>query len=318
MIADIPIDLQLIRVFLTIYETRNVSRAADQLGIRQPAASSALRKMRNALDDPLFVHTPEGMRPTAMAHRLAAPLKAALIEITRSLQSTSFNPAISRDELRISAGDILETPMAMRVADIIEREAPSATCQSITLPVYQLEQALGEGVIDFAIGHFPDLNSNNIMTSTVSTFTYGCFARANHPLHAARLELDDLRTLPQISLQPGCALIHDLENWFSSKNLHRNVVIRTSHFCSIPPLLARTDLIAVLPTNFKGAWFYSGDAHRLPASFEMPTGEIKLYWHRCVHSDPRHSWWRNKLSQELRKGAYRSMNFSDGDDPSFL
>lgn len=318
MIDDLPIDLHLIRVFLTVYETRSVSRAAEQLGIRQPAASMALKKMRAALRDPLFVHTPKGMQPTAMAHRLAPPLKSSLIDISRCLQSGSFNPTTSRDVLRFSAGDILETPMALRISRIIEREAPGARSQSITLPAHELEQALSDGVIDFAIGHFPELKSANIMTSSVSKFTYACFARAHHPLQNTRLNLHDLEEVGQVSLQPGCALMSDLENWFSGQGVKRNVILRTSHFCSLPPLLAQTDLIAVLPTNFKGAWFYGGEAHRLPASFEMPTGELQLYWHRCVHSDPRHTWWRAILVRELRQGATRSMNFRDGDDPGLL
>jgi len=63
-------DLNLLRVFLAIWDLRSLTAAWDRLGLTQPAVSHALRCLRNLFEDPLFVRTPNGMVPTDAAFRL--------------------------------------------------------------------------------------------------------------------------------------------------------------------------------------------------------------------------------------------------------
>ena len=65
------IDLNLLRVFEAVYRVRNVSRAAETLGLTQPAVSHALTRLRLLLRDPLFVRAGGGVQPTAKASKLA-------------------------------------------------------------------------------------------------------------------------------------------------------------------------------------------------------------------------------------------------------
>ena len=67
---DNPIDVRLLRMFDLIYSTRSVTRAAEQLGQKQPTISIWLAKLRRQLDDPLFVRTPGGMQPMPRADAL--------------------------------------------------------------------------------------------------------------------------------------------------------------------------------------------------------------------------------------------------------
>jgi DNA-binding transcriptional LysR family regulator len=67
-------DLNLLRVFLAIWDLRSLTAAGDRLELTQPAVSHALRRLRTIFDDPLFVRTPTGMAPTDAAHRLYPPL----------------------------------------------------------------------------------------------------------------------------------------------------------------------------------------------------------------------------------------------------
>ena len=61
------IDLNLLVYLNTLLKERSVSRAAEKLGITQPAMSNALRRLRDLLGDPILVRTSSGMAPTERA-----------------------------------------------------------------------------------------------------------------------------------------------------------------------------------------------------------------------------------------------------------
>ena len=64
------LDLNLLRLFLSIYHTRNLTQTAEQLHISQSAVSHALNRLRQALDDALFYREKGGLHPTAYARRI--------------------------------------------------------------------------------------------------------------------------------------------------------------------------------------------------------------------------------------------------------
>ena len=60
-------DLNLLRVFQAVYVAGNVRRAAEKLGLSQPAVSHGLTRLRLRLKDPLFIRSPGGVTPTPLS-----------------------------------------------------------------------------------------------------------------------------------------------------------------------------------------------------------------------------------------------------------
>lgn len=103
------IDLNLLRLFDAVYRTRNVSRAAEELGLSQPATSQALTRLRLLLRDPLFERVAGGVRPTARSERLAHSVQAGLALLEAGLnEGERFDPATTDAELRLHLSDIGE------------------------------------------------------------------------------------------------------------------------------------------------------------------------------------------------------------------
>ena len=90
------IDLNLLRLFDAVYRTRNVSRAAEELGLSQPATSQALTRLRLLLRDPLFERVAGGVRPTARSERLAHSVQAGLALRAKASTTTTAPSARSR------------------------------------------------------------------------------------------------------------------------------------------------------------------------------------------------------------------------------
>ena len=81
------IDLNLMVVFLSIYQARSVTLAAKSLNVGQPAVSGSLARLRNQFNDPLFIRAGKGVAPTAKAEQLAAQICPALQRLEAMLTS---------------------------------------------------------------------------------------------------------------------------------------------------------------------------------------------------------------------------------------
>ena len=136
------LDLNLIKVFDALLETRNVSRAADALGVSQSAVSHALARLRTLVGDPLFVRTGNRMEPTPRAQRLAEPLRDLLV-------GENNNPVTLDGYLDFRAG-----AGGVAVIDVHANGAGSPVTQSITLSnitYADLQTYAGNGGTDQAI-----------------------------------------------------------------------------------------------------------------------------------------------------------------------
>ena len=89
-------DLNLLLVFKTLFEERNVTKASKKMGITQPAMSNALNRLRYLVKDDLFIRGPRGMRPTPRANDLSLPIQSALNNLEISLSSINFNPKTTK------------------------------------------------------------------------------------------------------------------------------------------------------------------------------------------------------------------------------
>jgi len=87
------LDLNLLRVFETLYAERSATRAAQRLGVTQPAISNALVRLRAFFDDPLFVRGHGGMEPTPRADALAPSIGRALEGLREAIGDEPFEPA---------------------------------------------------------------------------------------------------------------------------------------------------------------------------------------------------------------------------------
>src|SRR5260370_41525563 len=100
-------DLNLIRTFVAIYETRSVSAAAKRLSITQPSVSYSLNRLRDLLQDPLFTRTRGGMVPTFNATQLFEASTRALDDIAAAIVAArQFDPLHSFRSFRLAFSDL--------------------------------------------------------------------------------------------------------------------------------------------------------------------------------------------------------------------
>ncbi|MEL0137248.1 MAG: LysR family transcriptional regulator, partial [Halieaceae bacterium] len=122
------IDLNLLVYLEVLLRERNVTQAANQLGLSQPAMSNGLRRLRALFDDPLLVRTSEGMTPTERALELEPLVKEILLGVDRAMQpATDFAPADAQMVVRIMASDYAESTLFPAVLNQLREQAPGIT-----------------------------------------------------------------------------------------------------------------------------------------------------------------------------------------------
>ncbi|RYY60700.1 MAG: LysR family transcriptional regulator, partial [Comamonadaceae bacterium] len=158
------LNLQVMKIFVAVFELRSVGLAARSLDMSQSGLSTALAKLRLELGDALFVSTASGMQPTTRAKDLVGPMREAIQVIEhRILNSGRFDPATDTREFRIALTDVAEAMYMGRALNAVARAAPNVRLRSVDMPRLQLQRALSEGQVDLALGYFPDLQASEFV-----------------------------------------------------------------------------------------------------------------------------------------------------------
>ncbi len=116
-------DLNLLKYLDVLLREQNVTRAAEQLGITQPAMSNSLKRLRELFGDPLLIRTSDGMTATERAQELR-PLVRQILSQAEQLFTPEdvFQPADSRRVFRIMTSDYAEATLVPHIVRRLRAE----------------------------------------------------------------------------------------------------------------------------------------------------------------------------------------------------
>ena len=151
------IDLQLLECFDALMRERNVSRAAERMGLSQSAMSETLARLRDRFDDALLVRGREGMQPTPRALELA-PKVHDIVERMRALSAgpEEFDAQACKLRFRLAASDYTQFLLMPRLVERITTVAPGVSVDVLPVNIRRVEEALDLGEIDLAVAYFID------------------------------------------------------------------------------------------------------------------------------------------------------------------
>jgi DNA-binding transcriptional LysR family regulator len=287
---DQLLDPKLLRLFDLLYTTGSVTRAAEQLGQSQPTVSIWLGKLRQALDDPLFVRTTEGMAPTPRATELIVPARQAL-EALRHLAvgRAEFDPASVQRRFRICMTDASHITLLPHILAQVRALAPGVTLEAATIDS-GTARALQNGEADLAIGFLPWLDACFYQQSLYPQ-DWVCLVNARHPRVADSLTVGMYRSEDHIAIRHGTGA-QLLEQALGAAGVQRRVVLELPGFLGLQTIVGTTDLVATLPRHI-GTTLAARDGLRVhPCPVPVPTFIVKQHWHARFHQDAGNRWLR--------------------------
>jgi DNA-binding transcriptional LysR family regulator len=193
-------DLNLLAVFDTLYELRSVTQAAKRLNLTQSAVSHALRRLREAVDDPLFLRAGGTLQPTPRARAMAPSVREGLARLREAILPTEFDPELSQRTFTVAATSYFCALLIPRLIAVARAQAPGIKIR--TLPVYSdLLTHLDEGVVDLALGAFSRLPPRLALEPLFREELVWIAAKGN-PVVDARPTHADLLEMPHLALDP--------------------------------------------------------------------------------------------------------------------
>lgn len=296
-------DLNLLRVLVALHRTRSVSKAAAALDLSQPATSLALGRLRKALDDPLFVRSHTGMLPTPRGTELADAAARALSDFSvHAHNEPAFDPASSRRDFVITTPDIGELQLLPPLMAYLAREAPYCNLRSEPFATMDVEAALEEGRCDLALGLFPNLERPVLYTQQILTQTIVCLVRADHPLvQSSRISMRRFLELSHAVVHPVGRSQELFEALLKAKGHTRRVQLKTSHFLSVPSIIAATDMIVTVPRSIADYYTRLENLRIVEPPINIKPLPIRQFWHPRFHTDPAVRWLRESVVRVFSK-----------------
>ncbi|MDQ7984357.1 LysR family transcriptional regulator [Pseudomonas sp. G34] len=285
---------KLLLLFDVLYDTRSVTRTAEQLGQSQPTISLWLGKLREQLGDPLFVRTPTGMAPTPQADALITPCREVLESLRRlTAWEIGFDPASAQRRFRLCLSDASHITLLPKILEYLRNHAPG-----IRLEVARIdgntERALETGEADLAIGFVPWLGGG-IYQQVLFPQDWVCLARPDHPRIGEALQLDEYVREGHVLVSAGTGQ-KLLEAALARNAIERQIVLELPGFLGLGAVVGSTDLIATLPRHIGEtlARPHGLKVHTCPLPIE--TFLVKQHWHARYHQDPGNRWLRSTIS----------------------
>ncbi len=300
----LPLDFNLLLVFDAVRRHRNVSRAAEAIGLSQPAVSNALRRLREQLHDRLFVRTAAGMMPTAVAEELGGTVSGALAQLSASLaRRRGFDPANETRTFTLIMTDIGQIVLLPRLLEATRRAAPAVTLRTVHLPTTETRRALESGAVDLATVFAPDLKGG-IYQQRLFFTDYVCIVRRDHPT------IGDTITAAQFLA--GTHVVAEAEgtgHYVVARALARlrpapRVGLRVPQFLALPLVVGQSDMIATVPLPLAHELRRVANIKLLPHPLKLPRVDIKQFWHERYHDDPANRWLRETLARLFRDARW--------------
>jgi len=289
------IDLNLLVAFEALLAERNVSRAAQRMGLAQPSMSHALTRLRALFGDELFVRTPKEMRPTPRALELAAPIADALEQVRCALEPTcAFDPATSDRRFRLAASHYVDFVLGLLLAPILMRGAPHACFEVLQKDETDVIDLLDAGVIDLAVGRFASAPKRLRMAPLYDEH-WVCLARQGHPGLGNELTLDRFCELPHLVVGPDTDPFPMVDEALRNQRRSRRISQVIYNYAAVPYLLEVTELVAVVGHRVAERFAASSMVAAYELPFAVPSWRISLLWSRRTDSDPAMLWLRRLL-----------------------
>jgi DNA-binding transcriptional LysR family regulator len=307
------LDLNLLRVFDEVMAERNLTRAAHNLAMTQPAVSNALKRLREVLGDELVRRAGYGVEPTPAAAALWPTVRDALGQLRASLAPGAFDPSQAHNAFVIAMADATAAQVVPGLVDILEHEAPGVNLRVLPLTTRDPRDLLESGSADLAIGHFPGVlaelgavhlqdHSPRFAHRRLYDGEYVVVMRRGHPLAGRPLDLDTYCAARHLLVSFSGRPFGFVDEALTALSRQRRVVLTVNQFFTAGRVVATTDLLTVLPRHFVGATGMEHELSLCELPLAVPAVHVDALWHRQASHSHAHRWLRETVARASAAG----------------
>lgn len=289
------LDINLLLTFQVLLEEQSVSRSAARLGITQAAVSSQLARLRKHYDNPLFVSSGRGMKPTAFANELAEPVQT-LVENARQIMSirSGFDRKTTQRRFRIQAGEIETLVLLAAVNRTLLREAPGIqTLTSVSSPTLKHT--------DLAIVPI-EMQVDDMRKTPLYQDSHVGLVCKDNPLFGDTISEQQYFDATHILRRnPRNGAPDQMTAWFKREGFRRREGPIVEAISSVPFVLCGSPYITTVLASFAAEMVRYFPLRIVELPFDMPTQNFLLQWYASLEEDPAGEWLRDLIIETAAK-----------------
>jgi DNA-binding transcriptional LysR family regulator len=292
-------DLNLLRIFVALMEERSVTRAAERMGMTQPAVSNALSRLRQMLQDQLFVRERYGIQPTPIALELSPLIAEALAQLDDAvLGQQAFDPAHAERLFTIAPNGYVEFVIVPAVLARLEKVAPGIKLRLTPFGNDLAETGVVSGTTALVLGRIVD-PPDNLVVQHLMDEGLACAVRADHPAIGDAMTREQFETMKHVNIVPPGRMRAGLFQALAQQQLKRDVAISVTNFFAAAEMVAVTDYCATLPSLICRQLMHDRRLKVLPAPVDLGSFPVQMAWHVRYRHDPAHRWLRALIGEVI-------------------
>jgi DNA-binding transcriptional LysR family regulator len=283
------LDGHLLRFLIHLTEEESLTKAAENLGVTQSAASHMLTRLRAIVGDPVVVKSGRGVVPTVHGRELADKARSLLDELRTFAFAVDVHPGQQSGQLTIAADDLQRDLLLPALLKRLKQQAPALTLRVIpsgipTLDMFRTNQCL------LAISPRPPVGTE-IMQKRLFTDRYLVFFDASQ--RAAPASLDEYSAAEHVTVSYTSTQHLEIDRHLEDLGIARRFGVEVSSFAGIPAFIHGSDRLATLPSLLRDDLLKDLQYCELP----LPSPPLPIYmiWHARYQHDPAHIWLRQQL-----------------------
>ncbi|WP_394131791.1 LysR family transcriptional regulator [Shewanella maritima] len=289
-------DFNLLKVLEALYQEQNMTQAAKLLHISPSAVSHAMKRLRDSIQDPLFVRQGQQMIPTATCRRIAPLLFENLNDIRRILNdSVEFTPKTSQQQFKIAIHDAIEGQFLPKLIFLMHQQAPNAELLSFSLNREQMINQLATGEIDLAIDVARSLKAPIVHTQLV-TDPFCVIMSQEHTEASVEMTEDIYLKAEHINVSSRAkgSVIED--RIFQQIGINRRIKHRCQSYQTAVKIVSQSNLLLTAPISIaQGLSNIPVIVKHLPIL--LPETATHLYWHQNTENNQALYWLRGQIKQ---------------------
>lgn len=295
------LDLNLLVTLDALLTERNVTRAAQRLGISQPAVSVALRRLRRHFGDELLVRSGNRYELTQLAEQLREPTSVVLNGVQRVFDAVpDFDPATSERQFSLVVSDYAAAVLGRHLAAVVDEQAPHVRLRFLQQSLSTIEKA-PESLRSVDGMVLPHGFVHDIPSVDLYEDRWVLLASHDNEEIGTTPGLDQLRSAPWVIFHDDRAAHTSAARQLSRLGIETDVHIVVQSFVPVPFLVAGSNRLAILPDELAVRLAESAGVRVLPVPWETAPLKEAFWWHPTHRSDPGHQWLREVLVEAGRR-----------------
>ncbi len=287
------LDFNLLKVFECLYQERNMSVAAKLLFISPSAVSHAIKRLRHALNDELFIRQGQLMQPTPACQRMAPQLLDTLEKLKQILQACGdFDLSKTTQTFRVATHDALEPLILPKIQSCLAENTPQASFTSSKLVREDMQRQLTTNQIDLAIDVALPIKSP-INHLSLSSDNFCILAQKSSPLvkNCTLQAYLDAKHIA-VSNRSSGSVVEDYA--LLQQGINREVNMRCQSYHAAKEVVKTSHYLLTLPSLIAKE-LVDNSLIILPMPTNLPSVETHLYWHKNTEHDDALIWLREQI-----------------------